>query len=98
MTYGIGLRTRALSLAADHEEAGRNQTADVLQQLADENDTLREALRRLHSWGGVGCTNYSATVAFGVTDWFKAGAIGPLPELPDYARHEPPNAKAQAGP
>ena len=48
-------------------------------------ERLREALRRLRAWGGLGKRSYSATVAFGVTDWIDAGMLGELPELPEYA-------------
>lgn len=46
---------------------------------------LREAMARLLAWGGIGSQNWSTVVAFGVIDWAKSGATGPLPELPDYA-------------
>lgn len=98
MTYGLGLRTRALSLAADHEEAGRTQTADVLTHLAQENDNLREALRRLQRWGGIAGGSFSGTVAGAVVDWFDAGGAGPLPDLPGFARREPPNVEVTGKP
>lgn len=50
-----------------------------------EIERLREALRRLREWGGLGSQKYSASVAFGVTDWIDGGMVGELPALPDYA-------------
>lgn len=53
---------------------------------------LHEALRRLREWGGLGTQKYSATIAFGVTDWLDGGMVGDLPPLPDYAT---PNDQAK---
>lgn len=62
----------------------------TMEKLADDNERLREALRRVHEWGSLS-DGYSYTVANDVKVWFKAGACGELPSLPAYAKR--PNAR-----
>jgi hypothetical protein len=65
----------------DTEEAG-----NMLLAAAGEIVNLHGAMRLLLEWGGVACRKHSSTVRLAVTEWFDAGAKGPLPKLPAFAR------------
>lgn len=76
---------------AEQAEKTVQETAKVLgcapgnEEMLMQAERLREGLRRLREWGGLTSQRYSATIAFGVTDWIDGGMVGDLPALPDYA-------------
>ena len=73
-------------LRAMAEQEARN-LRDALDAAQGQLETAREALWRLHRWGGWPLSpfaSWDADTTIAVATWLQTGMTGPLPPLPEY--------------